>query len=359
MSVREKDPSPNRDAFGRTGHHPVPTSARPEVPTDVSAPPRLTIGLPVFNGEPYLAASLEALLGQTFEDFELIISDNASTDATADICRQYERTDPRVRYIRQNTNIGSAPNHHFVFQQSRSALFKWAAADDLYARELLEHCVDVLDERRDVVLAHSWVAAIDSNGRITQAFEYPLATDSPRAPERFRSMLFDAGEEEGLISADDQYGVIRAEVLRRVLPQGSYYHSDRTMMSAIVLHGPFHQTPDWLYFRRDHSDRPQYACPTVRSWCVNLDPRRADRQRHPTARLVAEYPLGYVTAIRLAPLLMAERRECYRHLAQWAARRAFPAAKRALHWKAPTPGPVRSAGASFVPHVPRGKEGPR
>jgi glycosyltransferase involved in cell wall biosynthesis len=262
----------------------------------VNTTPRLTIGLPVYNGEKYVAESIEALLGQTFEDFELIISDNASTDDTRDICRRYAKQDGRIRYTRQPKNIGSAPNHNFLLQQSRGELFKWTAADDLYARDLLQHCVDALDEFPQVVLAHSWTAAIDNRGNVTQAFEYPLATDSPSVPERFRSMLFGSGGDYGIIRADDQYGVIRLEVLRRVAPLDSYYHADRMIMTEIALQGPFHQTPQWLYFRRDHSDRPQHACPTVRSWCSNMDPRRANRLRHPTARLLAEYMWGYIAA---------------------------------------------------------------
>jgi glycosyltransferase involved in cell wall biosynthesis len=296
----------------------------------VNAAPRLSIGLPVYNGEKYLAESIEALLGQSFEDFELIISDNASTDSTADICRRYAKQDARIRYVRQPYNIGSTPNHNFLFQQSRADLFKWAAADDLYARDLLQRCVDTLDEFPGVILAHSWTAAIDSKGNVTQAFEYPLATDSQSAPERFEAMLFGSGGDYGIIRADDQYGVIRSEVLHRIGPHDSYYHADRTLMTKIALYGPFHQAPDWLYFRRDHSDRPQHACPTVRSWCANMDPRRADRLRHPTARLLAEYMWGYIDGIRRAPLSASDRQQCYRHLMRWTGSRAFPVSRRIL-----------------------------
>jgi glycosyltransferase involved in cell wall biosynthesis len=286
--------------------------------------PRLSIGLPVYNGENYLAESLEALLGQSYEDFELIISDNASTDGTAEICRRYGKQDSRIRYIRQPRNIGLAPNRNFIVGEVRGELFKEASHDDLYARDLLKRCIDALDEFPRVVLAHSWTAAIDGVGNVTQALDYPLATDSLRAPERFQSMLFGSGgNDNGIIRADDEYGVIRTEVLRRVAPLNSYYHADRTIMAGIVLHGPFHQTPDWLYFRRDHADRAQHANPTVHSWCANLDPRRANRLRHPTVRLLAEYVWGYVGAIRTAPLSPADRQECYRHLAQWVAGRAL------------------------------------
>src|SRR5215470_10607997 len=202
----------------------------------MNAVPRLSIGLPVYNGESYLAESLDALLGQTYEDFELIISDNASADGTADICRRYGKRDSRIRYVRQARNIGAAPNHNFVFRESRGELFKWAAADDLYARDLLRHCVDALDEYPDVVLAHSWTAAVDSTGDVTQALEYPLDTDSPRAPERFRSLLFGLADDDSLNRADDSYGVIRADVLRRVAPLNSYYHADRVMVPELALY---------------------------------------------------------------------------------------------------------------------------
>lgn len=291
--------------------------------------PRLSIGLPVYNGEKYVAESLEALLGQTYEDFELIISDNASTDGTADICRRYQKLDSRVRYLRQQRNIGAAPNQGFLVKQARGEFFKLAAADDLYARDLIKRCVDALDEYPKVILAHCWTAAIDDVGKVTQSLEYPLRTNSPSAPERFRSMLFGVGENDyGLLRADDNYGVMRTAVLHRVTPQGSYYHADRVFTTEIALHGPFYQVPEFLYFRRDHSGRPQHATPTVRGWCGNLDPRRKSRIVHPTVRLIAEFPLGYVMAIQRAPLSRDDRRECYHILTKWTAGRLLPVARR-------------------------------
>lgn len=312
----------------------------------ISGIPRLTIGLPVFNGEQYLAESLDALLGQTYEDYVLVISDNASTDHTAEICRSYLKQDSRIRYLRQPHNIGAAPNHNLLARECRTELFKWASADDLYARDLLKHCVATLDEYPGAVLAHSWTAAIDGADRLTQALPYPLTTDSASAPERFRSLLFgaagdglggDADDDYGVIRADDFYGVMRTDVLRRVRPHDSYYYADRTFMAEIVLQGPFQQTPEWLYFRRDHPDRAQHSHPTVRSRCANLDPRRASRLRHPATRLLGEYVLGYAGAIRRAPLSAAERRECRRHLRRWLRRHAGPLVQRTLSRSAPPP----------------------
>ena len=243
--------------------------------------PRLSIGLPVYNGETYLIESLDSLLSQSYEDFELIISDNASTDGTGDICRRYAKQDPRIHFIRQPRNIGLALNHNFVFQEARGELFKWASHDDLYARDLLQRCVDALDENPHTVLAHSSTAIIDESGSVVKLFEYLLDTASLRVPERFRSMLFAYG-------GDDGYGVVRAKVLRRTALHGSYHHAYRTITAELALHGPFHHVPDWLYFRRDHPEREERACPTLRTRCANMDPRRADRLRHPAVRLYGE-----------------------------------------------------------------------
>jgi glycosyltransferase involved in cell wall biosynthesis len=304
----------------------------------MTSAPRLSVGLPVYNGEDYLAESIEALLGQTYVDFELIISDNASTDATADICRRYGKQDSRIRYVRQPRNIGLSLNHNFVLAESRGEFFKWAASDDLYGRNLLQRCVEALDEDPDVVLAHSWEAAIDGSGTVMQAMDYPLSTDSPRAPERFRNILFGSSglfessdpavsglvrvDNRGILRACDIYGVTRTAVMRRVAPLGSYHHSDRIIICALALHGRFHMTPDWLYFRRDTPDRTYNRSPKLRDRCEVNDPVRKNKLLHPTARLVAEYFWGYVRAIQHAPLSPSDRRECYRNLVQWTLDRA-------------------------------------
>ena len=202
----------------------------------MSAIPRLTVGLPVYNGEEHLTEALEALLGQTFEDFELVISDNASTDSTSDICRFYEKQDSRIRYFRQPVNRGSSANHNFVVEKARGELFKYASHDDLYARDLLKRCVEVIDEHPDVVLVNSWTAMIDESGDVTLALEYPLFSASKSTPERFGSLLFGSG-------GDDFYGLIRLSAVRPVLRHGSHHHADRTMVTVLCLYGPFYQNP--------------------------------------------------------------------------------------------------------------------
>ena len=283
----------------------------------MTAAPRLSIGLPVYNGEKYLAEALDALLGQSYGDFEMIISDNASTDNTDEICRDYAARDKRIRYLRQNVNIGAGPNHNVVFHEARGELFKWASDDDLYGRHLLHRCIEILDEYPEVVLSHTATAIIDTSGAITRKVGYPLTTDSPDVAERFRSLLFDVG-------GDDDYGVIRSDVLRRTALYNSYYHADRTIVAEIALYGRFHHAPESMYFRRDHPDSAKRAHRTIRTWCANLDPRRADRFRHPLPRLVVEYVWGYLAALQRAPLSARDRARCWRHLARWLASRAVP-----------------------------------
>jgi glycosyltransferase involved in cell wall biosynthesis len=283
----------------------------------MSTTPRLTVGLPVYNSTAYVAESIEAILGQTFGDFELIISDNASTDDTGDICRSYVKQDSRVSYFRQPVNLGLAPNHNFVVERASGELFKWAAGDDLYARDLLEKCVAALDADPGVVLAHSWTALINGKGEYYQANEYALRTSAARAPERFRSLLNDSG-------GDDDGGVMRRAVLQRTAMKESYHHADRTIIAELALHGRFYQVPEWLYFRREHDDRAERAHPTVRGRCANMDPKRGNRWTNPAPRLFAEYIYAYIRMIRRAPLTPAERRECYGYLAEWVTRRSKP-----------------------------------
>ncbi|HVW41036.1 MAG TPA: glycosyltransferase [Amycolatopsis sp.] len=270
--------------------------------------PRLTIGLPVYNGENYLAESIDALLAQSYTDFELVISDNASTDGTEKICRDYADSDGRIRYLKQPRNIGAAPNHNFLIDQARGELFKWAAHDDLFAPDLVERCVATLDANPDAVLAHSYMAIIDPDGKTIEEYDYRLATDSPSAPERFHSLLVTEG-------GDDFYGVIRTDALRRMTPHDSYHNAGRKFIAELSLYGRFLQVPEVMFFRREHPGRGDNLG-TIAKVCGNLDPRRKGQ---PTARLLAEYLVGIFAAVSRAPLSAGDRRRCYGHLVRWLA----------------------------------------
>ena len=211
--------------------------------------PRVSIGLPVYNGENFLAAALDSLVAQTFTDFELIISDNASTDGTSVICREYAAKDPRVRYFRSEVNRGAAWNFNNTFHQSRGEYFKWAAHDDSHHPDFIAKCVEVLDRSPEVVLCFTRTTFIDAEGHETKEFKYRL--DLVEAPLRKRFFHFVSG---GYI-VHEIFGVIRSDVLRKTPLIDGYLGSDLVLLGKLNLYGDFFQVPECLFQHREHEDR--------------------------------------------------------------------------------------------------------
>jgi glycosyltransferase involved in cell wall biosynthesis len=296
--------------------HLLPSDAEEQVS---GRPPLVTVGLPVYNGQNYLESALDGLLAQTFTDFELIISDNASTDRTERICREYAARDPRIRYFRRPRNVGVVLNHNALVPVARGRYFKWAGHDDVYEPDLLARCVEGLEADPSAVLANVWDGVVDDCGRRT-ALPYRLRTEDSAAHVRFRSVLREDG-------GNDFYGMFRTDVIRRMRPQGTYLHMDRVLVAEASLMGRFHEIPDVLYYRRDHPERASRA-PSAREVLRKLDPVRGDRLRHPLVRVYAEYVLGLVGAVLHAPLPWRERARCLQELASFLSTRVRPSVAR-------------------------------
>src|SRR5437879_4929447 len=208
--------------------------------------PRVSIGVAVYNGERYLAEALDSLLAQTFEDFELTICDNASTDRTGEIGRAYAAQDRRVRYVRNPRHLGVGGNFRRAFELSRGQYFRWAAADDLSAPQSLERCVEVLDREPAVVLAYPKIRFIDEHGRVILDYDDRLHLQSPRPRERFRQVL------ERLGRCNAAYGLMRADVLKRARLFGDFLSSDVVFLAELSLYGTFWEVPEFLFYRRFH-----------------------------------------------------------------------------------------------------------
>lgn len=208
--------------------------------------PRLSIGLPVFNGEQYLQEALDSHLNQTYDDFELIVSDNASTDATQEICCQYASCDKRICYCRNERNMGAAWNFNHVFKLSSGKYFKWAAHDDILHPEYLERCIQVLDRRPEIILCYSKTAIIDQNSRLTGSYCSTLASDAQDAYRRFHDIV--------LVShpCTSVFGVVRPEILCKTQLIGSYVGSDLNLLAELALLGPMYEIQDFLFLRREH-----------------------------------------------------------------------------------------------------------
>lgn len=276
------------------------------------ARPRLSIGLPVYNGARWIAVALDSLLSQSFRDFELIISDNCSTDETGSICEEYARRDDRIRYVQQSINRGLVWNWNHVFELSNSEYFKWSACDDVFAPGFLEQCIAVLDNDPGVVWCHSRTQHIDCRGELllgeqTPAVSYVCADGSPdkicrtsdQASKRFQAILL------GKDGCMDSYGVIRSSVLRRTGLYPAYYGSEKVLMAELALWGSYYEVPEVLCFARVHDN----AAGSLRSarqqrFCINPFARRWQSDRLGLLR-------SYIAAVSRAELPRSEKARCY------------------------------------------------
>ena len=213
--------------------------------------PTLTIALPVFNGERFLALALESILAQTFTDFELIVCDNASTDGTEALCRDAAARDDRVQYVRNPTNLGINRNFGIGVEMARGRYFKWAAHDDIVAPEFAARCVEVLDNDPDVALVQSLVAIIDAEGETISTYDSKLTGSNSDDPaERFRALVLNRH------ICTEVFGVFRTDVLRRTPGLAHPYHGvDRALLAEIALLGKLEQIPEVLFYNREHPNR--------------------------------------------------------------------------------------------------------
>lgn len=210
--------------------------------------PKVSIGLPVYNGAKLLPATVESILQQSFTDFELIITDNASTDSTEQVGRELMRRDSRVRYVRNETNIGAAHNFNRAFELSRGEYFKWAAHDDRLTPDYLEKCVQALDGDPAAVLAQAKTLYVDLQGNTKPSGEKDRKLDSALTRERFRAVVVETH------NIDEFYGVIRRDVLAQTSVHLPYFGSDKVLLAELAVRGHFKQIPERLFLRGVHPD---------------------------------------------------------------------------------------------------------
>jgi len=206
--------------------------------------PLVSVGLPVFNGEAFLSEAVTSLLCQSLTDFELIISDNASTDRTEEICREAARQDDRIRYIRQSRNFGAPENWNFVAREARGHFFKWASDSDVCSPRFLEACVGPLIDDERLVLCLGGTRYIDEAGGPVDIGVRDLETLEQRPSARFRRVCTD------LAMNNEQYGVIRTDALLKTRLDRPYPHGDLVLMAELAMLGGFKLLPEVLLTRR-------------------------------------------------------------------------------------------------------------
>lgn len=269
--------------------------------------PRVSIGMPVYNGQNFIVETLESLLAQSYTDFELIICDNASTDGTEAICHDYATRDPRIRYHRNETNIGAPANYNLCFELARGEYFKWAAHDDLCAPTFLERCVEVLDRDPHVVLAYTQAKAIDDKGKVVKIYPGKHHFNAPEPRVRFYEYVLDPHPVVAV------FGLMRRETLGHTRLIGKYAGSDRPLLSEMSLLGKFYEVPEHLFFYRFHEAQSWGGNKSAHAQQAWYDARRAGKITFPQWRLLREH----IRSIERSPVGLQDRVACYLYMGYW------------------------------------------
>ncbi|MGH8643652.1 MAG: glycosyltransferase family 2 protein [Gammaproteobacteria bacterium] len=260
--------------------------------------------MPVYNGASYIKEAIDSILSQSFDDLELIISDNASTDETEEICRACTALDRRVRFVRNPRNIGASDNYNAVYRLSTGQYFKWASSNDLCAQSFIADCVEILDRHSEVVLCYPKTKLFSTS--VAQAVEYEdeldLTSENPVA--RF-SCVYSRMRLNNIMN-----GLVRAEVLSKTPLIKPFFSSDVCLMAELALYGKFYEVPNYLFFRRMDPKTATKLKNHVEVW-RHYDPELEDPMLFQNWKLLAEY----IAAGWRAPLASARRCRCsaFRH----------------------------------------------
>lgn len=229
--------------------------------------PRLSLALPVYNGAAFLKEAIESILDQDYADFELLITDNCSTDGTEEICRGFAARDKRIRYLRNAENLGAAANFNLGFRMTSGEYFKWCADDDKISQNYLSACVRALDEAPGAAVACGELVGMDADGNPTSFVEGALPDLAGSDPGiRFRRLL----PQHVLVAA--VFGVYRRDVLQKTSLHRPYYSSDCALLAEVILLGGLIHVPEAVLYNREH---PARSC--------NLDSRKRAAWQNPRA----------------------------------------------------------------------------
>ncbi len=232
------------------------------------AAPRVSLALPVYNGADYIGHAIQTVLDQTYTNFELIITDNASSDGTGQLCRAYAARDDRIRYHRHERNLGAAENFNRGFSLARGEYFKWCAHDDAISPNFLAACVTALDADREAVIAHGRQQGIDESGREiawqSGDFAHISGIDCPL--RRFRLVFATQGFDAAM------FGLMRRSALAKTSLHRKYYGSDVALLAELALLGQFVMVEDAVFYNREHPRRS-----------INTADKRARQLWHDTA----------------------------------------------------------------------------
>jgi glycosyltransferase involved in cell wall biosynthesis len=231
--------------------------------------PLVSIGVPVHNGGPFLRSTLDSLLAQDYAPLELIVSDNASTDATQAICLEYAGRDDRIRYERNAENLGAVWNFNRVARLASGPYFMWAGAHDLWDPGYVSRCVQLLEAEPGLVVAYAHARQIDEDGATLQERMADEADTRGLAPlARYRVVTWHVRV------CNVVHGVMRRSLLASTPLFENLWCPDHLLIAELSLLGPFGQLEDVLFLRRRNRP-PEDAGQFQRRVAGQLDPASA------------------------------------------------------------------------------------
>jgi glycosyltransferase involved in cell wall biosynthesis len=246
--------------------------------------PRVSIGLPVFNGENYLAEAIQSVLEQSLSDLELIISDNASNDRTEEICRDYASTDSRIRYFRNSSNLGAAPNYNIAWDHGQGEYFKWLAHDDRLLPHFVENTVRVLDDNPDAVLCNTVTEYIGADGEHLGYYRSPLSeTSDPDPSRRLAAMILKSHV------CIDFFGMVRRKSMEGSLLHQAFSGADKAFLAQMALRGRMLQIEPVQVQMREHPRRYTRVTKSARMKLAWHDSKMTGRKDIPILTLYRTY----------------------------------------------------------------------
>ncbi len=206
--------------------------------------PKVCIGVAVRNGEAILPDVLDSLVRQSFPGFVVVVSDDASTDSSFEIARQFAARDRRIHCTRVDRGIGAAANRNRVFGFCQSPYFAWVDPGDLPAPGWLERCVGLLEADPGVVFAHTAQRQLGEDGRPLTALAARHPAEGTQTADRIREVLRHmAGTAAGP-------GLMRSEALRQTGLIAGFAGGEAVLLTELALLGRFRQADEALCGRR-------------------------------------------------------------------------------------------------------------
>jgi glycosyltransferase involved in cell wall biosynthesis len=208
--------------------------------------------MPAYNGERFIGDSIRCILEQSMQSLRLIISDNASTDMTEEICRSLATEDSRITYIRHPENLGATANYNFLARQANTEYFKWHSCNDLLSNDAIEKCVQLLDSHPDVTLVFPATYCFDQTVDGAPLYGKDPVADQERALERFFHTI------DSMALNNMMNGVVRLDALRKTSMLREFYFADRTLVAELALQGKLIEDGRCSFYRRmDESSATQ------------------------------------------------------------------------------------------------------